>query len=67
MFNLRSRGEGRRFLKLKIAAMYDIIFVLITSFANKVSFYAKNTENTLLYDILYFKIFLIGLKEVDWS
>ena len=48
-------------------AIYDIIFVLITSFANKVSFYAKNTENTLLYDILYFKIFLIGLKEVDWS
>ena len=67
MFDLRSRGEGRRFLKLKIAAMYDIIFVLITSFANKVSFYAKNTENTLLYDILYIKIFLIGLKEVDWS
>jgi len=67
VFDLRSRGEGRRFLKLKIAAMYDIIFVLITSFANKVSFYAKNTENTLLYDILYIKIFLIGLKEVDWS
>jgi len=40
---------------------------IITSFANKVSFYAKNTENTLLYDILYFKIFLIGLKEVDLS
>ena len=67
MFNLRSRGEGRRFFKLKIAAMYDIIFVLITSFANKVSFYAKNTENTLLYDILNFKSFLGELKEVDWS
>ena len=67
MFNLRSRGEGMPFFKLKIAAMYDIIFVLITSFANKVSFYAKNTENTLLYDILYFKIFLVEPKEVDWS
>ena len=67
MFNLREMAEGWRFLKLKIAAMYDIIFVLITSFANKVSFYAKNTENTLLYDILYFKSFLGGSKEVDWS
>lgn len=39
--------------------------IIITSFANKVSFYAKNTENTLLYDILYFKIFLVEPKEVD--
>lgn len=52
MFNLREMAEGWRFFKLKIAAMYDIIFVFITSFANKLSFYAKNTENTLLYDIL---------------
>lgn len=46
---------------------YEDTARFVTSFANKVSFYAKNTENTLLYDILYFKIFLIGLKEVDWS
>ena len=52
---------------MKIGTIYDIIFKVITSFANKVSFYAKNTENTLLYDILYFKIFLVELKEVDWS
>ena len=67
MFNLREMAEGWRFFKLKIAAMYDIIFVFITSFANKLSFYAKNTENTLLYDILYFKSFLGESKEVDWS
>lgn len=46
---------------------YEDTARFVTSFANKVSFYAKNTENTLLYDILYFKSFLGESKEVDWS
>lgn len=53
MFNLREMAEGWRFLKLKIAAMYDIIFVLTTSFANKVSFYAKKTQRIHYYMIYY--------------
>lgn len=46
---------------------YEDTARFVTSFANKVSFYVKNTENTLLYDILYFKSFLGESKEVDWS